>query len=334
MAKVTYLLGAGASRGIVPIVEEIPKKLIDLAKEIESLENHSSGMRSAFARFPNFLRTLATKAIQYNTIDSYAQYLSQSGNDDQIRLDDLKIALAFLISYEQLGKNPHNRYNQLWTKLWPHLSENEKGMGGGINFLTWNYDLQLELSFDALFNRNETGLEGTLRKLNTWPVPWETRLSSHELKIIHLNGLAGIYMKRYHVFDDYVLSKVEDADIMTKMGSIHSFLYEKDDSKWPISSAIKFYWEMDDARRKLNDQAVDIMRNSDCVIVIGYSFPSENRALDRRLFSSLKPTVDLVIQDPKPNSDYIRPLLPRRVTPRLITNVDSFHFPDVLTENY
>ena len=53
-----------------------------------------------------------------------------------------------------------------------------------------------------------------------------------------------------------------------------------------IINQLKFAWEDGDQVKKAREYASQIIRDSDAVVIIGYSFPTFNREIDRLLFSA------------------------------------------------
>ncbi|MEZ5053877.1 MAG: hypothetical protein R2807_03785 [Chitinophagales bacterium] len=105
-----------------------------------------------------------------------------------------------------------------------------------------------------------------------------------------------------------------------------------------------FAWENDDIVSKARQNAQNLISYSDAVVVIGYSFPTFNREIDRQLFKvfdgnckglSKKPSKKIYIQDTPENAPKIKERL-KAIGNNLFdvaeiyTEVDQFFIPPEL----
>lgn len=62
-----------------------------------------------------------------------------------------------------------------------------------------------------------------------------------------------------------------------------------------FQNCIKYAWENDP---KILEKCKTILKNTDVLIIIGYSFPAFNRKIDSELLKSLKQDAKIYYQDP------------------------------------
>jgi hypothetical protein len=201
--KVTYLLGAGASYKAIPIIGELNnafdemKKLCDLFIKDELYPNNIKDRKL----FNSHMTTGAYNAKIYGTIDTFAKKLALTNPENLIRLKGA-ISLFFTLWQEidkkelgdrgtQNGKTKQPIYADIDDRYFGLLANFlEKDidkiiLNENVNFISWNYDAQLELA-TAFFL--DSSLEDILLKFSVYPY-----VNNQQSKIVHLNGMAGIF---------------------------------------------------------------------------------------------------------------------------------------------
>jgi hypothetical protein len=94
-----------------------------------------------------------------------------------------------------------------------------------------------------------------------------------------------------------------------------------------IEDSIKYAWEAD---KTVIDQAKKVMKETNVLIIIGYSFPSFNREIDSMLISEFEKNnlKWVVYQDPQSNLEIVESLFR---DPKIVTiereNIQQFHIP-------
>ena len=138
MAITTYLFGAGASIGALPIGEDIPKRMKYLIRDLK----HSKYALStdAFEQFNNVsdlkskrwyqlrmiedLEWLLPRAKNHASIDTYAKKLKLRNDEHSISsLKRLKIALSVFFICEQAINAPDHRYDAFFASIISSLSK-------------------------------------------------------------------------------------------------------------------------------------------------------------------------------------------------------------------
>jgi len=317
MKNITYLLGAGASYNALPIQQELGEKMIELADIMKSLNLKDNSINTIIKNLKEF----GKKALEFGTIDTYARKLSFH-KEDVLQLEKLKktVSLFFTIwqfvdddttdlkifknkeednSIIRKAKTIDSRYISLMATILEKVKENIK-IKDNINFVTWNYDLQLELAAKQFCNGNDG--KGKIKWKDFEKV---IRFNSaiedgSNLKICHLNGFCGYYdiafmnEKKENL---NVLDTIKSKDIQGILNDIFNdntgLNYKSDFNKY-----INYAWEEENnLTKKAIKQAEQIFEKTDILVVIGYSFPTFNKDIDKLLFDKLKSNVEIYYQD-------------------------------------
>ena len=315
-AKVTYLLGAGTSYGAVPIWGKQAESMIEVAREMLVRTSNSQRefsikeeTRKQFEFLESIFKELeffGIKALEFGSIDIYARrlYLLK----DYTSLNSLKKSVSIYFDLWESGfldcsnkrndkeeknyKKIDQRYLSLLSVLlqpgdtFPKLNSN-------VSFLSWNYDLQLEKAYETFLPQKEKSLKDILEKLEGDSV-------------LHLNGYRGIL--RNENTDSEIVEKEKFTSIksyLVELGKKHKELERTRDS---FLSSIKYAWEMESDSL---EKAKKIMKKTNILVIIGYSFPAFNRAIDQALikeFESGTVYKRVIYQDPNANWDIINSL--------------------------
>jgi len=322
--NITYLLGAGASYKAYPILSEQGEKMIELVQIFKKLkENGSFKGNESFKdleRIFDDMEHFGKKAKEFGTIDTYARKLFLNDNRE---LEKLKVAVSLFFTIWQLTDDKElktfekrqaleidSRYISLLATILEKKDDNIV-MKENINFVTWNYDLQLEYAFRKFDNKIKVK-----NLLNTSP-----------LKICHLNGYHGFYgtSKEENDFLGRTASKKIE-DIINEIGFI-SESYKKGTIN--INNYINYAWE-EESKIALNtrEEAKKIFKQTDILIIIGYSFPNFNKDIDKNLFQELGQQIEVYYQNPNPTKEFISQLINiENEKIHLVNKLDYFYLP-------
>jgi hypothetical protein len=351
MDKITYLTGAGASADAIPVVNDLVEGLRNferaLRKESYSPPHPLGEPRAVLSQKIKVLHeTLGIQVTDgrggmrekklHSSIDTYAKKLfiiekdSPPVHDKDSKFIELKILMSLYFSYEQM-LNVDVRYDSFFATV---LKDTSNELPQNIRIISWNYDSQFELALST-FKRNGT-IEAAAKQLNV--VSKYTHYKGAEndaFSIYKINGTA-----------NFVKSE-EDYSIVKPRGGVGGALYHvvgeykswlEDPSK--IRSGISFAWENEvvaggnPTASPITDKAITSVQGSGTLVIIGYSFPLFNRAVDKKMFKKMR---DL-------NTIYIQDKYPRTIKERLlsftdlagckfheVTDLDQFVFPSELT---
>lgn len=361
MAKITYLLGAGASYNSCPILEKQAEMMLKVAEteliELTRKDDGSGAIKSTIYNFSieekdtlpndNQLKILwhigyfGNKAKEYNTIDTYARKLFL--NDEITELNLLKMSVSVFFDlwenfyesrYQNLSEVKYQKIDNRYKSTFSILLNKDNGikLNNNFKFISWNYDLQIESAF-KMFLKNE---ENDFNKINQYFKFKETQNDSDINDIFHLNGHRGFFKDK--------TSKGEEKEFILKI--LNRFEDYWNNIDWLFESTekgsancnnfIKYAWE-----HNLNDnffkKISNVMNETEVLIIIGYSFPAFNREIDQYLFSKILPNKikKIVYQDPNGSVQLIENLFE---VPNLLKNkievisepksLNQFHLPN------
>lgn len=314
MDNITYLLGAGASYNSCPIWKEQAEKMVELPKlmNYNFLYKEAEGRRLSDVDYIVWLiGYVGTKALEFNTVDTYAKKLFLQGRKDD--LNKLKAAVSSfftiwsltnsskwkyrLINGEKVNyENIDHRYVNLLATYLEKSSEHPK-LRDNVKFVTWNYDLQIESAykkFTDIINYSDVDKH----------LPFKPESPAKKLDICHLNGYHGLikHPKAELVLDSKITSDYKS--IIENLAKI--IVPDLKENMISFSNNISYAWEPDSEIAKVTRlKAQQIFEKTDFLVVIGYSFPPFNYEIDKELFNNFKKTNRIIIQDPNADSRYI-----------------------------
>ncbi|MAB58676.1 MAG: hypothetical protein CL524_14185 [Aequorivita sp.] len=322
--KITYLLGAGASYNSVPIWAQQAETMQQIAGNILSQINppEDSTIPDEYGLlndeilidFFNKMLEFSNKAVEFGSIDIYARRLSLLKRYSE--LNDLKFCLSIyfdlweLFSFKnyKIGNTQLNfsqidkRYYSLLSILLEPKNDFTPKIPDNVKFCTWNYDLQLELAFSSFLDTLTNNLITINKKF-----PFSEQINKHNLGeeieniVHHFNGHRGIFIS-----DDKAYENIDGShkdDFWKYLKRLKSNFSQFRDINY--RSCIKYSWEEDEIQK---DKWKNIFRNTDILIIIGYSFPAFNRRIDAELFKSLSNVYQIVYQDPNASINMIKTL--------------------------
>lgn len=147
-----------------------------------------------------------------------------------------------------------------------------------VNFITWNYDLQLESAFESFFMNKFNSLrefDENFKFLN------DGDLSKN--RVIHLNGMRGCIEDKGK-FEDIIERKELRNEFRGYLEELNK-VYKTRNSDKNMLNSINYAWENKDERIKA---ACNLLQESDVLVIIGYSFPSFNKEIDHKMLESFK----------------------------------------------
>jgi hypothetical protein len=270
--KIVYYLGAGASANAIPTVGDINHRIDHLYSFLFNNSNTIIGMsfsngsisREKYDVFLGIIKKWCNLVKLTPSIDTLAKRLFDQKK--KIEYKEYKVFLTILMNFFYCIKknkdggteinNLEGRYENLLRSINlnnPAVPEGKKIIPHNFEFISWNYDYQLELS----------------SKLD------DSNLSNDiNIKLKKLNGSSLVK----EIMPPYLLNLSEQ--IITK----YLFqLFEHFHYNDKLDTPLKFSWEPNDF-----DFLYELACKTDYVVVIGYSFPTFNREVDNLFFNNLR----------------------------------------------
>src|SRR5208283_2371734 len=189
MSKITYLLGAGASCNALPLVNNFKDRLksffnkdiwgaLQIRFQIEKTSAHELfPYNGQYGKdFMESVSWLINVADKHASIDTYAKKLFVRNDNDALKeLNKLKSTLSCYFLLEQSLKPVDKRYDNFFASILTNDGSGIPKLPEGVNIITWNYDTQLEKSYEGFCSHPEIVFEKFLQSKN----------------IIRLNGSCG-----------------------------------------------------------------------------------------------------------------------------------------------
>ena len=319
--KITYILGAGASVGTkdekenftgLPCVESFPKRLRQFCKELKNkgpkdfkdkvvrnnqgkylTQTNEEGhlTKEEFELLKKLLEDvlwLAKGTQEFGTPDTYAKYLFLTNKDDFLKL---KKALAFYFMVEQsVNKRFDERALVFLTTLMERHYHNHGActLSDRIKILNWNYDYQVQISCNEFKNA----------EIDFYPKPEIPERDIEQLKnsiqMLHLNGIAGLY--RYEGRNEFRRDRIETIFDKNLSSQTLKDIVDRFKNSENKNHLINFAWEKGNTINKnFLEIAKAIIKDTDILVVVGYSFPFFNRKVDNEIFKALRENKNLKI---------------------------------------
>lgn len=296
--------------------------------------------RIRFNEVADQISTLFQEFSSHQSFDTYFKKLFHLG-EDKINLKKRLLNLYFLwehsstsIKFNLTQDDPDyhtafikkslfdKRYDALIAGLLKPISGKPEVLCK-VNFITWNYDLNLLISIKNFFYPTITYQE-FLRKIEQNKFQW---IIDDKITITNVNGY--FYTSNFNGISD--LSNINvDNMISEKI----SYGYYSNINPDEDANKIRFAWELNQKDEKeLKERLMSIVEASENLVIIGYTFPVYNRFID---FGYLQQAdlikKNIVIQDP--NSDSLEQNLldiyrinKKKTKIQLVTNCNSFYLP-------
>lgn len=350
--KVAYWIGAGASARALPVVGQMPFAFQEQARALYPHGNDSFRIRLVefeAERYWKYLFKMADWSKEYGTIDTYARSLYLLKKDRELAELKMYLGMFFILNQALRWGNrvghPDDKPDVVDTRYMGWLAlmlERSAGISDRVHVVSWNYDLQFEHAL-ALYKGYSD-----LHRLHEDPnIRLYPPLTRHEINyvrppsIVRLNGVAGhahfqstsqtLYggmLGQNRNVEDFVIElfhRYKDYDRRDE-----SFLYA-------MSDTLNFAWEMSELSMNARDLSRQIFSDASTLIIIGYSFPSFNRQVDKDLFAAFAGNEHkkkrIVIQNGSFTPETFRQMMSlERADIDVIqeTNLDQFYIPTEL----
>ena len=294
MSEVVYLIGAGASygqRGIkketgeslegciirgLPIVNQLEPAIEWYCKTIQ--KKGSMGQHVDDSEYPTLykeLKWLKSKCQTYPTIDTFAKKLTVTHN--WLELERLKNALTAFFALIQSHEKRDLRYDGLVASI----IQDDGSLPKNVSILSWNYDYQIEYVLQD-FSPVKSSILHVWQNQGVTCKGFRSFIDNSRFNCVKLNGTA---MFSFTSGNELIDPNIYDLPTIEKW-------YSDDFDRY--KSSISFAWEKDDT---FIDSILPLVSDAKVLVVIGYSFPYVNRAVDRKLVQNMTSLRSVYIQD-------------------------------------
>jgi hypothetical protein len=301
--KITYLLGAGASANAVPVVNNLEKVILYIRDLINPQKYTFPEINFNFEKNKTFineiseqLEILAQKHKEFGTIDTYAKYLYLTNRKDELHKLKKYLSIFFILhQYLFYNKIPDNHFDKLDRRYLTFLISimKENRFSEDIKILSWNYDYQIIKASQIFSDTLITVFPFAGQPINPYNL--------EPINVYHINGIAGyssLREKNRSLFVD--LKSMENADETNT--DIFSLIRNFVDDGYLL---FHFAWERKELFEEINNNSISVngkvpdrkqnlidhLKDSEILVVIGYSFPFFNREIDKQIFDYFKKDV-------------------------------------------
>jgi hypothetical protein len=305
MKMITYLFGAGASREVLPIVNEMPDRINQMCEFLSTPKYQLSEVES----FPDINSTATKRQLQndlvqdlhwvqkasrnHASVDTFAKKLFIK--QDYYNLNRLKAALSAFLVLEQARNGVDKRYDGFFASI---VNDSISNLPSNVRILSWNYDLQFETAFSEYTEREDISHNQSYLRTKR---KFSRDGSNHDnFAVYKINGDAGIYSDkgiRHFNLHNKVNSKL-DLPIISDVVRNTALLKLTANQFFP---SISFAWENDHNETTIISKSVQGTSKTSVLVVIGYSFPFFNRVVDRQIIGEMKNLEKVYFQAPDAN---------------------------------
>ncbi len=298
----TYIFGAGASANSIPTIDGLPEAFKIIAKcisgdikgkRLNEYKNVPDSDIQSLKSIADDIAKLEQLSADYGTIDTYFKKLYLNNEVEETR--KLKQAMSFFF---YLWQNPQHPFPKGMEKdiLWKKIDLRYIGLLSNIliandgfpkwndkfRILTWNYDFQIIKAFQSLSSKNAAEI---IADYSIYPLNDTSDEKLNEPNIIYLNGISGAH---------YFKNKVE---LEGKKENIYEFYKQFKEANRLELINFAWEWKKNDISKKAVEAARLVMKNTQNLVIVGYSFPYYNFEIDRDVLKSLPPEAKIYYQD-------------------------------------
>ena len=300
LPQITYLFGAGASAQVLPTIKALPSRIEAVANYIK--DNYIFDDADIIDKYFNKneaknyliegLKKLHLQSNEHSTIDTFAKKLHISGNNHEV--DELIFFLTLYFNIEQKISRFDPRYETFLISI---LSSNTNSFPSNVKFLTWNYDVQMELAHFNISNKSNHYIDHE-RFDNNQRIDSVDKEKFASIKINGSCSLSGFARSTSMLINGINSRECKNDDLDFALAYGYLFL-KKRNYRFDYYPNIKFAWYQD---YKFIDRLATLYDKTEVLVVIGYSFPFFNRDVDRKIIQNMKHLKKIYIQDLNPES--------------------------------
>lgn len=325
MKNITYLFGAGASANTIPVVAKFKKRVEEIIPQIsESMRDHFLSSEPGISPHANYstliervksdLEFLIIVSKGHQTIDTVAKkFFLKNGQENNSELDRLKRSLILYFMLEQtickespsFKKTAELRYDGFIASTLKSI-KSDLIFPENLKLLTWNYDLQFELSLMEYFDiipMNE--LKNKFQILPRYSADL-SKTNTEKFSLLKLNGEANVVFPGgvTTLFDLLKTGKTPATIYYDVLHHYNDLFFEGNRKGNFLLRNLTFAWETENPEnpeehkfKRMQNDAISFAKKTEILVVIGYSFPLFNREFDNLLFKDMPSISKLYIQD-------------------------------------
>lgn len=293
--NITYLLGAGASANALPTYNGIFERIFIFDKVFSSFKGYKP---NSFILSSNFRLDFK----YYGTPDNYARFLSRSELNEK-EYNDFKSYITLFLMFEQFpftivgSRIPEEDLRGYYNEMLKYMHQgNSSNLGNTIkdyeayyNSLHSAYDPRYLSFFNTIFEEDvNLSLPKNINILS-WNYDHQIEFSISKLNMSDkIKNLSGLNKLNGTASFNSELINFKEFENPKKIEKIFNEIFDPqkaDDINSKYKSDISFAWEPKNKEKII--ESMEIIRKSDAIVIIGYSFPNFNRFIDREIYSKV-----------------------------------------------
>jgi len=303
LPQVTYIFGAGASAQALPTIKGLPARIKFVAEYLDSSYKFDPEDKIIVTKdvivfkqvakefLLEGLNRLYENSIGHSTIDTYAKKLYINGNNRDV--EELVFFLSLYFNLEQKLSGFDSRYETFLISI---LSSSTYSFPRNVKFLTWNYDLQMELAYRNLSRTSDSSLDFD-RFSNNQRIEQSIK---EEFNSVKINGSCCMSGRMQSMHPLIKSLGNEDSSDDLDFALCYGYLHLKERRRiYESQININFAWYQQNQFLNVITKLYD---QTEILVVIGYSFPFFNRDVDRKLIQGMTSLKKIYIQDLDPES--------------------------------
>lgn len=299
MAKIVYLIGAGASAHTLPIVSQIPSKLEEVIKDVSNLKELEALQEKKLERIKYVIEDLSwlhTESAKHASIDTFAKKLFVKKKAEE--LNRLKSSTGLFFSILQTKYKVDPRYDQFISSI---IGSSIRDLPKDICIVSWNYDNQFELAFREYSDHPDIEVQETFLGMIH-----KNHLNHYEkdkFKIIKVNGTSGSFSYGNGTKSNLIKrsDKKYDNDFLRNL--IDDYVHVCYNLESPnFKPLMSFAWERDENFDELMNHLKQEISGCQTLVIIGYSIPFFNRKIDQEILETMENLRTIYIQDKYPDT--------------------------------
>jgi hypothetical protein len=309
--KVTFLLGAGASCGAMPLTANLPtrmKGIIDLIdnenfppsslKTTNDITPQKIQLTESAKEFVQDLKWLHDMSSKHASIDTFAKKLYLTNAPDH-EIFTLKHCLSVYFLIEQGLQLVDQRYDPFFASLLISKSL----MPSNIKVVSWNYDLQFELGFQV-YSGDKTLYDSQMylghyhKYINNFV---DSDIHENRFGLYKLNGSCTMFGSSPMIIKkNYYPDVIPDSLNAESLEDLLRIYVDIKQNYSKYQCGLSFAWEEDhpNLTKGIVEVASIACKDTEVLVVIGYSFPFFNRDIDRKVIGGMTNLKKIYIQAP------------------------------------
>jgi hypothetical protein len=331
MAKITYLIGAGASFGTVPLIDKFPEGIqaihFDITQSRSYIESNAPIDQSAF--YINAIDNLLKDCLEFKlgaekhkSVDKYARFLYLTKEFEKFKR--LKVIISFVVIHSTYVNPINERYDTFFQEI---FGDSVTDFNNDYRIISWNYDFLFEKAYSVYSGSKSLRANQMALHVNNYGIAGNQGTGS--FRLYKINGTTSFYYpdgsREVDIHDD--LDLIESQQILLNFVTMYG---RSAGGSEEYSCQLEFAFENNFLKKEehLINKVINEIQGSRLIVLIGYSIPTVNSEVDKKIFEAVFANATVVLQSKESKQNLIAKW--RELDPRyydaMFTEQDPFKF--------